>query len=133
WGGLTGLVVEQVVAAILLRFYHSLVGIHFVRKAKSLAVQDSWKPVRSVALFLKTRRLRDYTSLPFELIPALLTVGALAVLAYHFWYAKEGGLLPGRAHYGALAVLAAYLQLGGLLVKHSLVRWRMWLPCERTE
>src|SRR4029077_7570034 len=64
---------------------------------------------------------------------ALLTVGALAVLAYHFWYAEQAGLLRGRARYGALAGLAVYLQLGGLLVKHSLVRWRMWMPGERTE
>src|SRR5262249_18487315 len=63
WAGLAGLVVEQAGAAILVRVYHSLVGIHFVRQAKWLAVQDSWKPVRSVALSLKTRRLRDYTNL----------------------------------------------------------------------
>jgi hypothetical protein len=132
WRGLAALVVEQAVAAILMRFYYSFLGIHFVRKAKLLAVQGSWEPVRSVALSLKTRRLRDYTNLPFELLLALLALGSLTLLAYHFRYGEEGGP-PDRARYGAFAALAIYLQLGGLLVKHSLVRWRMWLPGERTE
>src|SRR5262249_40427868 len=108
-----------------------LVGIHFFRQAKWLAVQDSWKPVRSVALLLKPRRLRDHTNLFFELILALLTVGSLVLLVFR--YAEEGELLTGQARYGILAVLAFYLQLGGLLVKDSLVRWRMWMPGERTE
>src|SRR5262249_54862318 len=114
WAGLAGLVVEQAGAAILVRVHHSLVGIHFVRRAKWLAVQGSWTPVRSVALSLRTRRLRDYTKLPFELILALLTAGSLALLAFHSWYVGENGLPPGRGRYGALAALAAYLQLGAL-------------------
>jgi CubicO group peptidase (beta-lactamase class C family) len=133
WAGLAGLVVEQAVAAILVRTYHSLVGIHFLRQAKWLAVQGSWRPVRSVALSLETRRLRDYTNLSFELILALLTAGPLALVAYLFWRAEGRWPFPDRERYVALAALAVYLQLGGLLVKHSLVRWRMWLPGERTE
>src|SRR5262249_46751677 len=101
WAGLAGLVVEQAVAAILARVTPSLVGILFFRQAKWLADQDSWKPVRSVALLLKPRRLRDHTNLFFELILALLTVGSLVLLVFR--YAEEGELLTGQARYGILA------------------------------
>jgi hypothetical protein len=132
-GGLVGLVLEQAVAAVLIRLYHSFAGIHAVQKAKSRAVADSWKPARSVALLLKTRRLRDHTNLPFELILAALTVASLALLTGRFGVAAEGGSLPGSVRGWAFAALAVYAQLGGLLVKHGLVRWRMWLPGNRTE
>ena len=56
WGGLVGLVLEPSVSAIVMRVYHSFVGIHIVRKVKWLAVEHSWKPIQSVALSLQTRR-----------------------------------------------------------------------------
>jgi CubicO group peptidase (beta-lactamase class C family) len=132
-GGLVGLVLEQAVAAILIRFYHSFAGIYIFQKAKSLAVADSWKPPRSVALLLKTRRLWDHTNLPFELILAALTMASLALLTYRFRVTAEGQSPPGLVRSWAFAALAIYVQLGGLLVKHGLVRWRMWLPGNRTE
>jgi hypothetical protein len=132
-GGPVALAVEQVAAAVLLRVHHSLVGIHTVRKAKWLAAQGPWKPVRSVALSLKTRRLRDYVSLPFEIALPLLTAGSFALLAYQFPRATEADWPPRLARSCAFAALALYLQLGGLLVKHALVRWRWWMPGERTE
>jgi CubicO group peptidase (beta-lactamase class C family) len=133
WGGLGGLFLEQAVAAILIRFYHSFAGIHIVQKAKLLAAADTGKPPRSVALLLKTRRLRDHTNLPFELTLAALTMASLALLTYRFPVPAEGESPHGLVRSWAFAALAIYVQLGGLLVKHGLVRWRMWLPGNRTE
>src|SRR5262249_12334861 len=56
WFGAFGLILEQIAAAIVTRIYHQLLVIHTIRQAKWLAVQDSWQPVRSVALSLKVRR-----------------------------------------------------------------------------
>ena len=41
WGGLFALVIEQAIAAVLARICYSLIGIHFIRQAKLLAVEDS--------------------------------------------------------------------------------------------
>ncbi len=133
WGGVFGLVIEQAVAAIVVRFYHSFVGIHVIRKAKWLAAQDSWKPVRQVAFMLETRRLRDYISVAFELSLPVLTLASFGMLAYQLRHATEEDSLPSLAPICAFAALAIYLQLGGLLVKHSLVKWRWRIPGERVE
>src|SRR5262249_33557329 len=79
------------------------------------------------------RRLRDYSNMPFELVVALLTVGALALLTYHVRPWQGGASPPSLTRVCAFTALAIYLQLGGLLVKQGLVKWRMWLPGERTE
>src|SRR5262245_47287646 len=133
WGGLLGLLLEQLAAAVVTRVSQTLLAIHTIRQAKWLAVQDSWKPVKSVALSLKARRLRDYANLPFELVVALLMVGVLSLLTYHARPWQEGAAPPHLTRVSAFTALAIYLQLGGLLVKQGLVKWRMWLPGERTE
>jgi CubicO group peptidase (beta-lactamase class C family) len=133
WSGVFGLVLEQMAAGIVIRLYHQFLAIHTIRQAKWLAVQDSWKPVRTVALSLKVRRLRDYTNWPLEFVLALLTAAALAFLTYHGRPWQEGGPPPHRARLYAFAALTVYLLLGGVLIKHGLMKWRMWLPGERTE
>ena len=132
WGGLPALFVEQAAVYILAQFYFPLLAIHTVRQAKWLALGDSWKPVASVALSLKVRRLRDYSSLPFELAVVLGTIAALALFLACEPF-RQPGPPPHLMGYLALCVLAFYLQGGGLLIKHGLVKWRMWLPGERTE
>src|SRR5262249_42009908 len=123
WGGVVGLLLEQFAALIATRVYYSFAAIHTIRKAKWIAAEDSLKPVRTVALSLQPRRLRDYSSVPFELILGLLMLGALALLAHRL---HAGDSLHNPARPCAFAALLVYLQLGGLLVKHGLVRWRMW-------
>jgi hypothetical protein len=133
WGGLTGVLIEQLAAAVVTRLYHSLLAIHTIRQAKWLAAQNSWNPVRSMSLSLKTRRLRDYSSAPFELALALLMFGAIALLTYHFRPVTAPAVLAFPGRFRAFIVMVLYLQIGCLLLKHGLVRWRMWLPGERTE
>jgi hypothetical protein len=132
WLGAFGLILEQIVAGIVTRVYHQLLVIHTIRKAKWLAVQDSWQPVRSVALSLKVRRLRDHTRWSVELVLAVLTAIALAFLIYLQPWQDDG---PSRRQIRlyAFAALMIYLQVGGVLIKHALMKWRMWLPGERTE
>jgi hypothetical protein len=133
WGGLIGLAFEQIAGAIVTRLCQTLVAIHTIRQTKLLAAEGSWKPVASVALSLKTRRLRDYLDLRFELALPLFTVASLAIVASYFRHGSATSGPAGLVRELAIAALAIYVQLGGLLAKHALVRWRMWLPGERTE
>ena len=133
WFGLFGLTMEQVVAACVMRIYHSLVGIHVLRLAKEVADKDSWRPQRSMAVMLNTRRLRDFISLKFEVLLPLLTVAGFLILAFQLLrtaQAEAPHLLLRCAGFGVLAI---YLQLGGLLIKHSLVKWRWRMPAERVD
>jgi hypothetical protein len=133
WSGLIGLAIEQIAAAIITRIGLTLIAIQTIRQAKLLAAEGSWKPIASIALSLETRRLRDYINRPFELALPLLTVVSLAIMAYFFRHAPSANGTAGLARTLMIASLAIYVQLGGLLAKHALVRWRMWLPGERTE
>ena len=100
WGGLIGLALEQITGAIVTRLCQTLVAIHTIRQTKLLAAEGSWKPVASVALSLKTRRLRDYLDLRFELALPLLTVASLAILASYF-RPRIGYKRAGRSRSGA--------------------------------
>jgi uncharacterized membrane protein len=131
WGTLYGLFFEQVIAAILARICYSLIAIQIIRQAKLSAAGDSWKPVRTMALVLTTRRLRDYVSLLFESCLPIITVTAFAVLSYFLWRTTADQSLVRRA--ASCAVLALYLQLGGLLFKHALVKWRWRVPGQRVD
>jgi CubicO group peptidase (beta-lactamase class C family) len=133
WLGTFGLILEQIAAAIVTRVYHQLLVIHTIRQAKWLAVQDSWQPVRSVALSLKVRRLRDHTRWSVELVLAVLTAIAVAFLIYYGQPWQDDRPSRRQIRLYAFAALMIYLQLGGLLIKHALTKWRMWLPGERTE
>ena len=133
WFGLFGLTMEQVVAACVMRIYHSLVGIHIIRIAKEVADKDSWRPQRSMAVMLNTRRLRDFVSMRFEILLPVLTVVGFLFLAFQLSRAAEEDAAPLLRRCAALGVLAIYLQLGGLLIKHSLVKWRWCMPGERVE
>lgn len=131
WGGTYSLLIEQVVALVLARICYSLIGIHIIRQAKLRAVEGSWKPVRTVALMLTTRRLRDYVSIAFEILLPLFTAGTFALLAYQLW--RNGEAEANLRQSCTLAVLALYLQLGGLLIKHALVKWRWRMPGQRVD
>lgn len=133
--GWQALVYEQPAAFVAVAVLHSLTAVHFVRLVKERAAGDGvWQPSRAVALSLRVRRLADYTSVPFETTLALVTGLALGLLAYdyHAW-AESGEMHEGLAEFFALPLLFVYMQLGGLLLKHGLVRLRQWLPGERTE
>ena len=119
WGGLIGLALEQIFGAIVTRLCQTLVAIHTIRQTKLLAAEGSWKPVASVALSLKTRRLRDYLDLRFELALPLLTVASLAIVASYFRHGSARSGPAGLVRALAIAALTIYVQLGGLLAKHA--------------
>lgn len=133
WGTLRVLVLQQTITCVLVSVYHSFVAAWFARKGKWLAVADNWKPVAGVALSLRVRRLADYTNPLFELVLVVATATALALIAST--YPIEGGVdpLPTILWLFQYPLLLIYVQLGGLLLKHGLVRWRQWLPGQRTE
>lgn len=139
-GTLWSVMVEQAMAALVVALVHTLVAIHFVRQAKWAAAQDSWKPASAVALSLIERRLADYTSVPFEIALAAGSILAFGMLAAHCLSdaafvstSGQGVRLDEVAEEFAFSIFLLYLQLGGLLLKHGLVHWRMWLPGQRTE
>jgi hypothetical protein len=140
WGNALQLFFEQAAVLVVVRVFYSFVAVHIIQQAKRLAAGASWQPVRSIALSLKVRRLADYTSRAFESALAIATVMAIALLTYHYLVrsadleSAEGGWRPAHDFRDLeLPVFLIYLQFGGLLVKQGLVKWRMWLPGERTE
>jgi CubicO group peptidase (beta-lactamase class C family) len=133
WFGIYGLTMEQVVAACGMRIYHSLVGIHVIRLAKHVADKGSWRPQRSMAVMLSTRRLRDFVNMKFEVLLPLLTLASFLVLAFQLSRTSEEAAPSLLLRCALFGVLAIYLQLGGLLIKHSLVKWRWRMPAERVE
>ncbi len=133
WSGLQALFVEQIVGFIAMRIFLSLAGIHIIRLAKQAAPPESWKPVRKMALLLTVRRLRDYVDLRFEILLPLLTLaGFFSVIFALYRLGGEDSEFQ-VAHTAAFGLLALYLQLGGLLIKHSLVKWRWRMPGTRTD
>src|SRR5262249_36420391 len=138
WGKAWHLVAEQATAIVLISIFYNFVAVHFVRQAQWLALNDTWKPVASVALSLKARRLADYTNLVFEASLAVATAASIGLLVYQFLKSMDSPDRPvgqwTKDDYRVIQIpfLMIYLQLGGLLFKHGLVKWRMWLPGERT-
>jgi hypothetical protein len=140
WGNAFHIFLEQVAALVVVRVFYSFVAVYFIRQGKWLAVEDSWTPVASVALSLKARRLADYTNTRLEIALVVGTATAVVLLAQHYLnrsaslaMAAGGWQARHNVREFELPVIFVYLQLGGLLAKHGLVKWRMWLPGERTE
>jgi hypothetical protein len=140
WGNPLLVCFQQTAALAVVRVFYCFVAVHFIGQAKWLAVEASWKPVASVALSLKARRLADHTSAAFEVALAVGTAASVALLAYNYLVrsaalatASGGWQVRHDFREFELPALLIYLQLGGLLAKHGLVKWRMWLPGERTE
>jgi hypothetical protein len=84
------------------------------RQARRFAVPEAARPVASLALSLKPRRLRDYTNRKVEWALALSSLLALACLLRYYFAAPEHHDL--RLVFGVPARFL-YLQFGLLLVK----------------
>ena len=95
------------------------------RQARCSGLAAPQEPVTSRVASLERRRLRDYTNSKFEWILAFLVLTSIAWLIRDYEHASEYQNV--RALFGVPAVLL-YLQLGLLLVKLIVVRWRSPLP-----
>jgi hypothetical protein len=91
-----------------------------IREVKPFATEDV-QPVSAVAFSLTTRRLRDYTSIPLELVIASFNIRVLQVLYGQPWQAFSG------------AIILFYVQAGLLLLKRALIAGRTALPQENAE
>src|SRR5215471_11393197 len=100
------------------------------QQARQFAVAEAEQPVATIALSLKTRRLRDYTNRGLEVAIALSSILAFIWLGYYYVSAPE--------HHHFREVFAAplfwlYAQLGFLLAKLVIVAWRAPIPQTQVE
>jgi len=100
------------------------------RQARAFAVAEDEKPVASLMLSLKPRRLRDYTNPKLELVLGLSTVLAIAGLVRYYLAAPEHH--DWRFVFGS-PVLLLYIQAGLLFLKRGIVGWRTPVPQEHAE
>jgi hypothetical protein len=100
------------------------------RQARPFAVPEAEQPVASVALSLKTRRLRDYSNRALEIVIALASVGTFAWLLFVYLTSAPR---PGFAWVFGRALLYLYVQLGFLLVKLIVLAWRSPVPRSQAE
>lgn len=113
---------EQVFAWIASMVAWNLVLYHFAERARVLrpVAEENRPPPAGVPL--QPRRLAEHTSPVVELALLALVVPAL-VLAFRF---------PDPVRFRA-CVWILYLEVGLLLLKDLLVRWRMRIPARRAE
>jgi hypothetical protein len=95
------------------------------RQARPYSTAEAERPVTSVALCLKPRRLRDYTNPTVEWALGVTAAAALGWLARYYLTAPD--------HPSLLAVFGVpagflYLQAGFLFVKRVVVGWRAPVP-----
>ncbi|HEY6252093.1 MAG TPA: hypothetical protein VI685_19215 [Candidatus Angelobacter sp.] len=100
------------------------------RQAQPFAVDEPQQPVATLALSLKTRRLRDYTDPRVEWAIGLSLVVSFALLVRYYFSAPE--------HHNfrmvfADAIFWLYAQLGFLLAKQIVVNWRTPIPQSQVE
>lgn len=95
------------------------------RQARPLAVAEAEKPVPSLLLSLKPRRLRDYSNCKVETAIVLSTTIAVVALIRYYIAAPENHSL--RLVFGR-AALVLYAQVGLLLAKWMVVAWRTPIP-----
>ena len=93
------------------------------REARGYAMADAAKPAARVGLSLTPRRLRDFTNGWVEAVIWIGTAGAFAWL-FRACVVRE---FAARQVLG-LPVLYLYLQLGFLLAKQVIVKWRAPVP-----
>lgn len=94
-------------------------------QARAFAVPEAERPVSSMALSLRPRRLRDYTDRKVEWALALSSAFAFAWLVRYYLAAPEHQ--NPTLVFGPPAALL-YLQLGMLFVKRVVLEWRTPVP-----
>lgn len=118
----------------------------FQERVKVFGVVEQKEKVVGVALSLKTRRLRDYTNITFEVINASIFLAALLISIYGYaalperlpthasWRGVIDGWAPKNFHtmFGGLIWLV-YIQIGLVLLKSALVHSPKALPLQQTE
>lgn len=119
-----------VALAIVIHVNHAFNVQIAERQARPFAAEETEQPVPSMVLSLKTRRLRDYTNWPTEILMALSTVIA-GIWLLRFY-------LAGPDHHNFRLVFGVplfefYLQMGMLFAKYGLVAWRTPIPQVQAE
>ena len=100
------------------------------RQARPFAVAEAERPVPTLILSLKTRRLRDYSNRKLEGAIVLSTILAIAGLIRY--YIPAPGIHDPRQVFGA-AIFLLYGQVGLLLAKWVVVAWRTPIPQAQAE
>ena len=100
------------------------------REARKFAVQEDEQPAPAMVLSLKTRRLSDYSHPKVERFIVLATILSTAWLIRYYFVTPEHHNL--RLVFGE-PVFLLYLQMGLLLAKQIVVRWRSPIPLVQAE
>jgi hypothetical protein len=120
-----------VASTAMLLFWHKRIIKMAIKAAKPFAIEQPGDSSVPIALSLTRRRVADYTNLVIETAVAVFTIIGLGIFVRYYWFFNWDGnhtlsaLIP--------VILYFYLQAGGLLLKHGLVRWRLALPGEQTD
>jgi hypothetical protein len=141
WFGVTGrqlpLLMEQIFAAVVTVVAYNILAAHFSLRATALAAPEEDRHPTAFQLSMSPRRLRDHTHIVVEAVLVAATMASFGLL----WRDHVLSVAPGAGRAAAHAFRAsllgmvwmAYIQMGLLLLKGVLVRWRMPLPANRTE
>jgi hypothetical protein len=119
-----------VATSIMLVIWHQRTTKAAVKAAQPHALPQP-ETTSPVTLSLKRRGLWQYTSPAIEAAISIFTIAGLAIFSHYYWYFNWEGehtlsaVLP--------LVLYFYVQLGGLLVKQSIVRFRVAAPAEEAD
>jgi len=100
------------------------------RRARRLGILEDEQPSSVMVLSLKTRRLSDYSNRQVERFIVVSAILSIAWLVRYYFAAPEHHNL--RLVFGEPALLL-YMQLGLLLGKQVVLRWRSPLPQVQTE
>ena len=133
----------SVAPRLLLLPLAALLYVIFYRQVKPL---EHVEERQRFASSLRTRRLKDYTSLGLEVLLVLLTVAPAVLLVYYYpqlperipvhwnWKGEPDGWAR-KSYYSVFSVAAtlAYMQGLLLIIKHGLLGVKMTLPAEHTE
>jgi hypothetical protein len=131
-----GVALEQAFAVVLTVVVYELMAVHFSYRAAAIGAAVEERPA-TLQLSVAPRRLRDHTNFAVESVIVVATLLSLAFLARMYALADAPGASHGVGHaYHRGVLLTAwilYWQIGFLLLKGVLVRWRMPLPSNRTD
>ena len=120
-----------VITSIMIVVWSHRVAKSFIKQAKPYAIHQPEASTVPMALSLTQRRFSDYTNVGVESAVIILTLAGLGVFVRYYNFFNWDGIHTFSAFLPLM--LYFYLQMGALLLKQSLVRWRLALPGEQTD
>ena len=120
-----------VVTSVVITVWSYRISKSFIKQAKPYAIHQPEASSVPMALSLTQRRFSDYTNLGVESTIIILTMAGLGIFVRYYNFFNWNGVHTFSAFLPLIVYF--YLQMGALLFKQSLVRWRLALPSEQTD